>query len=188
MRTCNDLSMGEKWLMRPSYSFATSVGEGKSTCSVLGFDSHFQNFGTILFWYCRILFRCCFILVLQNCVHLVLQTMFASTFIWYCGKTLCSSGTMGEGLRSSGIVGKNMRSSDTMGEGLHSSGTGQKYVLIRYCRRGSMFIRYWEKICVHLVLVKVCIHSVLGKNKYAFIRYWAKRNLRSFGTKVTQYW
>jgi hypothetical protein len=79
MRPCKTLGMGE-WLLKPSYYFATSVGEAKSTCSMLGFDSHFQNFGTILFWYCRI------------------------AFIRYCKQCfpLHSSGTKGESLHSSG--------------------------------------------------------------------------------------
>jgi hypothetical protein len=79
MRPCKTLGMGE-WLLKPSYSFATSVGEAKSTCSVLGFDSHFQNSGTILFRYCRI------------------------AFIRYCKQCfpLRSSGTKGESLCSSG--------------------------------------------------------------------------------------
>jgi hypothetical protein len=55
MRPCKTLGMGD-WLLKPSYYFATSIGEAKSTCSVLGFDSHFHNFGTILFGYCRIAF------------------------------------------------------------------------------------------------------------------------------------
>jgi hypothetical protein len=168
MRPCKTLGM-EEWLMRPSYSFSTSVGEAKSTCSVLGFDSHFQNSSTILFRYYKILFQ-----------------YYRIAFIWYCkqclplrssgtvGKTLRLSSTVGEGLGSSGTVGKTLRSSVTMGEGLRSSGTGQKSSFIWYCRRGYVFIRYWEKLCVHLVLVKDCVHSVLGKNKYAFFQYWAK--------------
>jgi hypothetical protein len=79
MRPCKTLGMGE-WLLKPSYSFATSIDEAKSTCSVLGFDSHFQNSGTILFRYCRI------------------------AFIWYCKQCLPlhSSGTKGESMHSSG--------------------------------------------------------------------------------------
>jgi hypothetical protein len=39
---------------------------------------------------------------------------------------------------------------------LCSSGTGKIFA----------FIRYWEKVCVHLVLAKICVHLVLvlGKN------------------------
>ena len=77
MRPWKTLGM-EEWLMRPSYSFSTSVGEAKSTCSVLGFDSHFQNSSTILFRYYKILFQ-----------------YYRIAFIWYCKQCflLCSSGT-----------------------------------------------------------------------------------------------
>jgi hypothetical protein len=47
MRPCKTLGMGE-WLLKPSYYFATSVSETKSTCSVLGFDIHFGTGNEVL--------------------------------------------------------------------------------------------------------------------------------------------
>jgi hypothetical protein len=90
---------------------------------------------------------------------------------------------------------------------LCSSGTGQQ---ISGTGKKSVFIWYWEKICIHPVLrywEKVCVHPVLGKNLRSsgtvgealcssgtkgeglcYSGTGKKENLRSSGTKVIRYW
>jgi hypothetical protein len=107
MRPCETLGM-EEWLLRPSYYFATYVGEAKSTCLVLEFDSHFQNSDTV---------------------------EFCSNIAEFCSATveLCSSGIANNVfLCAHPVLGKNLRSSGTVGETMCSSGTWKKLTFIWY--------------------------------------------------------
>jgi hypothetical protein len=157
MRPCKTLGM-EEWLLRPAYYFATSVDEAKSICSVLGYDNHFQNSGTILlryyiilFWYCRIAFiRYC-----KQCLPLRSYDTVGKNFafIWYCGRGSAFIRYCKQCLP--------LRSYDTV---------GKNFAFIWYCGRGSAFIRYCGK--------KFAFIRYYGR-RFAFIWYWAKIGIHS---------